>query len=334
VANRKLVTLIKGLILFVLIAPWLGALAMGAVALKQNANLRSLSDLLTREREKEPEEVTPPAQNYPVTTEPSEPTTYTPSTPVTATPAGPETPGTVTPPTYTPPSTPTYTPPTAPTYTPPKTSTVKPPKIKNNVYLTFSGGPSAQTIKILDVLKKNKVKASFFVSATNYAKRGEVMRRIIKDGHTLGIESYARNSALVYTSLSSCVSDYESIYKLASDETSATIRFYRFLGGSDTSKASREVISSMAVWLETRSMSYYDWNVTGGESASKPPKASKIAETVRKRVNLSAGEKIVLLHDAEAYKTTPSAVGLLIKSLKKEGHSFKKITKATVPIHR
>ncbi|PLT47670.1 Peptidoglycan N-acetylglucosamine deacetylase [Paenibacillus pasadenensis] len=55
------------------------------------------------------------------------------------------------------------------------------------VALTFDDGPdAATTVKILDILRKEKVKATFFVVGTQVKKYPEVMQRIVDEGHALG----------------------------------------------------------------------------------------------------------------------------------------------------
>ena len=61
----------------------------------------------------------------------------------------------------------------------------------HKVYLTFDGGPDENTDKILDVLDKYGVKATFFVVGDDSKDMQEVYKRIVKDGHTLGMHSFS-----------------------------------------------------------------------------------------------------------------------------------------------
>jgi peptidoglycan-N-acetylglucosamine deacetylase len=57
--------------------------------------------------------------------------------------------------------------------------------------LTFDDGPDSKyTPKILDILKKYKVKATFFVVGTQVEKYPAVFRRIIREGHEVGSHSF------------------------------------------------------------------------------------------------------------------------------------------------
>ncbi|MCL2844854.1 MAG: polysaccharide deacetylase family protein [Chitinivibrionia bacterium] len=58
---------------------------------------------------------------------------------------------------------------------------------QNTIYLTFDDGPSPNiTPRVLELLKKYNQKATFFCIAENAKKYPEIVRKIVKDGHTLG----------------------------------------------------------------------------------------------------------------------------------------------------
>ena len=69
----------------------------------------------------------------------------------------------------------------------------------HKVYLTFDDGPSANTDRILDILDQYGVKATFFV----VGKEGynDQYRRIVQDGHTLGMHSYSHVYRDIYQSV-------------------------------------------------------------------------------------------------------------------------------------
>ena len=60
-----------------------------------------------------------------------------------------------------------------------------------NIALTFDDGPDNRyTPKILDILKKHKVKATFFVVGTQIKKYPAIFRRMVKEGHEIGTHGY------------------------------------------------------------------------------------------------------------------------------------------------
>jgi cellulose synthase/poly-beta-1,6-N-acetylglucosamine synthase-like glycosyltransferase/peptidoglycan/xylan/chitin deacetylase (PgdA/CDA1 family) len=61
---------------------------------------------------------------------------------------------------------------------------------KLHVALTFDDGPTAYTAKILDVLQRWHVKATFFVIGSQVAKRPDLVRRMYEEGHEVGVHTF------------------------------------------------------------------------------------------------------------------------------------------------
>ncbi|MDQ0418111.1 peptidoglycan/xylan/chitin deacetylase (PgdA/CDA1 family) [Croceifilum oryzae] len=65
------------------------------------------------------------------------------------------------------------------------------PYNKNAIALTFDDGPDqVYTPKVLDILKKYRVKATFFLVGNNVEKYPQVVKRIAQEGHQIGNHSY------------------------------------------------------------------------------------------------------------------------------------------------
>ena len=80
----------------------------------------------------------------------------------------------------------------------------------HKVYLTFDDGPSANTDQILDILDEYGVKATFFV----VGKEGynDQYRRIVEEGHTLGMHSYSHVYRDIYESVEAYGQDLEKLH--------------------------------------------------------------------------------------------------------------------------
>ena len=63
------------------------------------------------------------------------------------------------------------------------------------IYLTFDDGPSEYTTKLLDLLKRYDVRASFFCVASFSDKHKNVIKRMINEGHLVGMHSFSHKSA-------------------------------------------------------------------------------------------------------------------------------------------
>ena len=82
-------------------------------------------------------------------------------------------------------------------------------KIKT-VYLTFDDGPSGHTDQILEILKKNNIKATFFVIGVG--KNFNDYKKIIDNGHAIGLHTFSHDYKEVYTSEESFFKD---LYKIS-----------------------------------------------------------------------------------------------------------------------
>lgn len=71
---------------------------------------------------------------------------------------------------------------------------------KKVVALTFDDGPSPiWTPQILDVLKKEKVKATFFMIGVHVKEYPDIARRVAEEGHEIGNHSFDHHVLLYYT---------------------------------------------------------------------------------------------------------------------------------------
>lgn len=68
----------------------------------------------------------------------------------------------------------------------------------NYIALTFDDGPDIKyTPQILDILKENKVKATFFLVGRKVEKYPEIAKRIVEEGHIVGNHTYSHTNLLL-----------------------------------------------------------------------------------------------------------------------------------------
>lgn len=66
----------------------------------------------------------------------------------------------------------------------------------NEIALTFDDGPDRlYTLRLLQLLKKENVKATFFMVADKIPENMDIVRKVIEDGHTIGVHSMRHRSA-------------------------------------------------------------------------------------------------------------------------------------------
>lgn len=75
---------------------------------------------------------------------------------------------------------------------------------EKKAYLTFDDGPTTKaTGKILDILKKENVKATFFVVGKHVKEHPELVKREYEEGHYIANHGYNHNNKLLYKDMES-----------------------------------------------------------------------------------------------------------------------------------
>lgn len=179
------------------------------------------------------------------------------------------------------------------------------------VYLTFDDGPGPNTDKILDILEQYGVKATFFVvGKEGYA---EQYRRIVEEGHTLGMHSYSHKYNEIYASLDAYKNDLNKLHDFLYELTGEDCNIVRFPGGSSNTISNvdmRELIS----YLNEENIVYYDWNVSSGDATGNYKNADRIAENVLDNID-QYNNAIILFHDAAGKDSTVEALPIIIEKI-------------------
>ncbi len=193
---------------------------------------------------------------------------------------------------------------------------------KKHVYLTFDDGPTSMTLKVLDVLKKENVKATFFVLGSKIKGNEKIIRRAYNEGHTIGNHSFTHNYRKLYTKPGEVLKEYNQTEKelkrvLGQDFNS---NLFRFPGGSvggqfesGKKQARRAVINA--------NLAYIDWNCLTDDSDGETTHKGQM----RVYRNTSKNKKglVILQHDVPNNKNLPGVLSEIIKDLKKEKYVFK-----------
>ncbi len=204
-----------------------------------------------------------------------------------------------------------------------------------SVYLTFDDGPSAETDRILDILKEYNVKATFFVIGKTDENSVKAYQRIVEEGHTLGMHSYSHQYAQVYASREAFEDDLTSLQDYLFSITGMESTFYRFPGGS-SNKVSKIPMSDLIQCLEERNITYFDWNVSSGDASGTQLSSQTIINNVMSGINGTLKNYVVLFHDSAAKKTTVDALPEILEQIQAMEHTqILPITGDTDPVqHR
>lgn len=189
---------------------------------------------------------------------------------------------------------------------------------KKTIYLTFDDGPSDRvTPKILDVLKKENVPATFFIIGTQGKNRKPILKRAYSEGHTLAVHSYSHKYKEIYSSVSSLINDIEKCNELICSITGEYSHIYRFPGGSFS--VSPQFVKVVA----EKGYTAVDWNASFRDAEIKSATAEDLYSAAVTTV--ARPEKIIMLaHDSTDKLETAAALEKVIKHFKSLGYEFKK----------
>lgn len=184
------------------------------------------------------------------------------------------------------------------------------------VYLTFDDGPSNKvTPKILDVLKEENVKATFFIIGRQAQNRMDILQRAHNEGHTLGVHSYSHEYNKIYSSAKSLLKDIADCNEIIKSVTGSYSDIYRFPGGSYG--LSNALISAVTA----HGLRYVDWNASVRDAEFYDPTPQQLFTAA---VDTAANsERVVLLaHDSTTKSATVEALPEIIRHFKAKGYLF------------
>lgn len=181
------------------------------------------------------------------------------------------------------------------------------------VYLTFDEGYEAgYTPQILDILKENNVKATFFITAHYLNTQAELVKRMIEEGHILGNHTVNHKSMPSLTE-EEINTEVMNLHKAIYEKFQYEMKYIRPPMG-EFSERTLNVTNSLGYKTVMWSFAYEDWN----EDKQPDENASK----VKILDNVHNGE-IILLHGNS--KTNTNVLGDIIKQIREMGYEFKSL---------
>lgn len=202
------------------------------------------------------------------------------------------------------------------------------PWAEKKIYLTFDDGPSSYTDELLDLLSEYGVKATFFVTGREDEDSLRLYKRIVDEGHSIGMHSYSHKYDEVYKSVEDFEKDFTKISDLLYDTVGYVPDLYRFPGGSSNSKCKKLTIQPFITYLMEHNMRYFDWNVENGDATGVTYTVEQLAQNVLDGVE-NKKTSVVLCHDTNAKKKTLESMKILIPALQEKGAQILPITKDT-----
>lgn len=181
--------------------------------------------------------------------------------------------------------------------------------------LTYDDGPNdPHTLRLLEVLAKHDVKATFFVIGTYVEKRPDVVRRLVTEGHEVGNHTYT-HPVLSLCDSGNVRGELEQCAVVLKDAGVGNMRFFRPPFGARrpaTLRIARQLGHVPVMW----SVWCFDWKTTSADAVEQ--------HAVR---GITGGD-VILLHDGSHKKFgadrahTVEATDRIIRRYKDQGFEF------------
>ena len=201
------------------------------------------------------------------------------------------------------------------------------------VNLTFDDGPSANTQKILEILDRYNVKATFFVTGNNQAYN-HLIKAAHDKGHTIALHTYCHDYPKIYASTSAYFDDLTKVGNMVKDLIGHVPKYVRFPGGASNTVSRKYcpgIMSVLSKELIARGYQYYDWNVDSTDASGNNVPVSKI---VANATNSNANNINILFHDTAAKSTTVQALPAIIENYLSRGYRFEAINDSSFVPHQ
>ena len=143
---------------------------------------------------------------------------------------------------------------------------------EKRAFLTFDDGPSASvTPLILEVLKQNNIKATFFMLGSKVDANPEIAKRVYEEGHYVANHGYSHVYSKIYKSPENVLTEYEQCNYSISQAIGIpnyTTKLFRFPGGL-AGGIYADIKEQAAKILEENGIAHVDWNCLTQDSAGK-----------------------------------------------------------------
>ena len=191
-------------------------------------------------------------------------------------------------------------------------------------FLTFDDGPNISvTPKVLDILKDEDVKASFFVIGKYVDAHPEIVKRAYDEGHFIANHGYDHNNIIMYKSSESFINEIKKTDLAIGNAIGIQgycSHVFRFPNGFMSSN-NKEKKKAAVKLLKSINYTYIDWNCLNNDSIKKYNNyqlLNNLKKTCKGKDTL-----VILMHDTKDVSNSSNVLKDSIEYLKSQGYIFK-----------
>ena len=194
---------------------------------------------------------------------------------------------------------------------------------KKRAFLTFDDGPSDVTPIILDTLKQENVKATFFVLGQRVEQKPDMVKRMYDEGHFIANHGYSHVYDSIYSSKEAVLDEFNKCniaVQNAIGDNEYNSHLFRFPGGSIGGKYSELKLQAKDL-LKQNGIESVDWNALNGDAETNDLTPEFELERLQCTVQ-GKNSVVILMHDSPLKKVTAESLSQLIGYLRNEGYEF------------
>ena len=199
------------------------------------------------------------------------------------------------------------------------------------IYLTFDDGPGQYTERLLEILRRNDVHVTFFVTGA-FPVYEDMIRREYEAGHSIGIHTQTHDFERIYADADAFWEDNSRMQEIIVRQTGHPTNLMRFAGGSSNSLGTSQspgIMQALVNQAGERGFQYFDWNVSSGDGGMEGDSAMVISRITDQIRNFDTS--VVLCHDTKEY--TVNAMEYLIPWLLDNGYEIRPLSVDSFPAH-
>ena len=181
---------------------------------------------------------------------------------------------------------------------------------KKVLYLTFDEGyENGYTNQILDVLKKTKTPAAFFVTGPYLEKETEIVKRMIDEGHIVGNHT-VNHPSMPSVSDETVIKEIDNLNNMFKEKYGKTMNYFRPPRG-EFSERTMSITKDMGYKTIFWSSAYADWDTNNQKGTDY---------ALEQFTSQLHNGSIILLHAVS--KDNADALESMINTAKKQGYTF------------
>lgn len=194
---------------------------------------------------------------------------------------------------------------------------------KKRAFLTFDDGPSDVTPMILDTLKQENIKATFFVLGKMVEQKPDMVKRMYDEGHFIANHGYSHVYDSIYSSKEAVLDEFNRCniaVQNAIGDNEFNSHLFRFPGGSVGGKYTDLKLQAKDL-LKQNGIESVDWNALNGDAETNDLSLEFELERLQCTVQ-GKNSVVILMHDSPLKKVTAESLSQLIGYLRNEGYEF------------